>query len=519
MAQRLPIPGQDDGTWGNILNGFLEVSLNADGTLRTGALTGAGGVTSVNSVTPTNGAVTLTAASIGAGTYSMPSGGIPSTDLTSGVQSKLILAGSSVQSVNSKTPNSSGNVTLSASDVSALPTTTKLSGLADTSGASGANDGQVLTYNGTTNQWVASTVTSTTVSNATGSSLGIVQLSGDLGGGTAGSATSPQVTSTHLSSALPISQGGTGSATQNFVDLSSDQSIAGDKTFSGTTTTTTSLSTTDLRVTGGTPATGKVLTSDSSGNATWSTPASGVTELSQDTDVDISSPSNTQVLTYDSSSSKWTNQDVPTASNATSSTLGLIQLDGDLGGTATSPTVAKINGITLPSTPGSASNQVLTYSSTNTATWTTPAAGVTLDTTASDIQPDTTDGTAAAGSVGKAADAGHQHTLVSHDHSSANKGGNIPESSVTNLTTDLGNKAPLSSPTFTGTVTTPTLDATTKVVTPALQVTTGSGTANQILTSDTSGNAVFKRCTGLQCLKVRLEALVVTAGVLNFVRI
>jgi hypothetical protein len=33
MTQRLPIPGSDNGTWGNILNSFLEVSLNADGTL------------------------------------------------------------------------------------------------------------------------------------------------------------------------------------------------------------------------------------------------------------------------------------------------------------------------------------------------------------------------------------------------------------------------------------------------------------------------------------------------------
>ena len=39
MAQRLPIPGSDDGTWGGILNGFLEVSLNSDGTLNTSAVT------------------------------------------------------------------------------------------------------------------------------------------------------------------------------------------------------------------------------------------------------------------------------------------------------------------------------------------------------------------------------------------------------------------------------------------------------------------------------------------------
>ncbi|MDB5160496.1 MAG: hypothetical protein JWO99_759 [Candidatus Saccharibacteria bacterium] len=50
---------------------------------------------------------------------------------------------------------------------------------------------------------------------------GAVQLGGDIGG----TATSPQVTATHLSAPLPISQGGTGSATQNFVDLTSSQTL------------------------------------------------------------------------------------------------------------------------------------------------------------------------------------------------------------------------------------------------------------------------------------------------------
>lgn len=57
-----------------------------------------------------------------------------------------------------------------------------------------------------------------------------VQVAGDIGG----TAASPQVTATHLSAALPIAQGGTGSTTQNFVDLSSTQaSIGGNKTFTG----------------------------------------------------------------------------------------------------------------------------------------------------------------------------------------------------------------------------------------------------------------------------------------------
>lgn len=40
---RLPVPGSDDNTWGTILNDFLEVSLNGDGTLQVAALTQAGG--------------------------------------------------------------------------------------------------------------------------------------------------------------------------------------------------------------------------------------------------------------------------------------------------------------------------------------------------------------------------------------------------------------------------------------------------------------------------------------------
>jgi hypothetical protein len=39
MTARLPIPGGDDGDWGTILNNFLEVSLNSDGTLDSSAVT------------------------------------------------------------------------------------------------------------------------------------------------------------------------------------------------------------------------------------------------------------------------------------------------------------------------------------------------------------------------------------------------------------------------------------------------------------------------------------------------
>lgn len=90
---------------------------------------------------------------------------------------------------------------------------------------SSPSDGQVLTYQ--TSEWVPSTITSGTVSDATTSVKGIVQLAGDLGG----IASAPTVLSTHLSSPLPLAQGGTGSSTQNFVDLSSIQTVSGVKTF------------------------------------------------------------------------------------------------------------------------------------------------------------------------------------------------------------------------------------------------------------------------------------------------
>lgn len=63
---RLPIPGSDSGTWGAILNDFLKVSHNGDGTLQSSALTQAGVVTSVNSKAPISGSLTLSASDIGA---------------------------------------------------------------------------------------------------------------------------------------------------------------------------------------------------------------------------------------------------------------------------------------------------------------------------------------------------------------------------------------------------------------------------------------------------------------------
>lgn len=63
---RLPTPGGDDGKWGDILNDFLSVEHNGDGSLKSVAR-------------PADLAAK----------YSLPGGGIPKSDLSNGVQISL----------------------------------------------------------------------------------------------------------------------------------------------------------------------------------------------------------------------------------------------------------------------------------------------------------------------------------------------------------------------------------------------------------------------------------------------
>jgi hypothetical protein len=66
---RLPNPGEDDGDWGNILNDFLRVSLNTDGTLKTSAVNASGGQGPVGPQGPA-GTLTSNAASYYTANYS-----------------------------------------------------------------------------------------------------------------------------------------------------------------------------------------------------------------------------------------------------------------------------------------------------------------------------------------------------------------------------------------------------------------------------------------------------------------
>lgn len=99
---RLPNPGSDNGVWGAILNDYLSVELNADGTLKR-----AGEIQSK---------------------YTLPASGIPKTDLSSAVQSSLTTA------------DNRDAVKIQGASVS----------------STSPSDGQVLSYSQSSSSWVPS---------------------------------------------------------------------------------------------------------------------------------------------------------------------------------------------------------------------------------------------------------------------------------------------------------------------------------------------------------------------------
>jgi len=325
---RLPTPGSDDGTWGDILNDFLNQSHNPDGSLKTSAVAAAGGSSgtvadgSITTAKLADGAVTnakldsptqATLSSV-SGKYSKPVGGIPKTDLDSSVQTSLSKADTALQSA--------------------------------------------------------------PVTSVAGKTGAIALVKGDVGLGNVDNTSDVN---------KPIS-----TAAQTALNAKADTSSLA--------TVATSGSYTDLTNKPTIPA-GQV-------NSDWNA-SSGLAQI-------LNKPSLATVATSGSYTDLSNKPTIP--GDATTGSKGVVQLAGDLAGTAASPTVAKINGVTLPASAPSGANQVLTSTSASATAWSTPAAGVTLDTTASDIQPL---GTQAAGSTGKAADAGHVHTMPRLDQVSA----------------------------------------------------------------------------------------------------
>lgn len=75
MTVRLPTPGSDNGTWGTVLNDFLQVAHNTDGTLQADAVQAAGAVIAseigaADGVAALNGTGQVPTSQLGTGTGS-----------------------------------------------------------------------------------------------------------------------------------------------------------------------------------------------------------------------------------------------------------------------------------------------------------------------------------------------------------------------------------------------------------------------------------------------------------------
>lgn len=310
---RLPIPGQDSGTWGDILNQYLSQSHATDGTLKAGSV----GSTQLQDNSVTNNAIapnTITNAEIA-------SDAVNATSIADGSIVNNLIADSTIQEVKlsaalqSKIDNPTvADTTSSVKGIIQLtgdlagsassPSIAKIQGIAVN--ASTPTDGQVLQYSTAGNEWTPATVTSTTVSDATATDKGIIQLTGDLGG----TASSPTVPG--LANKLD-----TATAATTYAPLA-------DPTFTGTVTIPAPTNTTDA-------ATKAYVDSQITGGAT---------------------------------------------PDATASTKGKIQLSGDLSGSAASPSVVGLNGVSITGTPSS--GNILTATSGSAATWSAaPSAPVT----------------------------------------------------------------------------------------------------------------------------------------------
>lgn len=333
---RLPQPGGDTGNWGEILNDFLSQAHNSDGSLRDG---------SVKSNAIASGAVTIGAlggTGVSDGQIIVADAGSPSgfswmTGSGSGV-SQVTMAGD-VQGQSNSNVISDGAITTSkiadssvtnakledgsvdstklangAVVAAAIANGTITSDKFNTSGAPSTND--VLSWNGTQLAWSA----------GSGGGSGVTSLSGDVTGNASGSSIATSITDGAVA---------TGKL--------ADNSVTSAKLANGSVVTAALLdsSVTEPKLAiNNAPSTNSVLAWDGAA-MTWVAPSATSANLDDLTDVNAPAPTSGQVLAFDSGSGQWISSTVSstTVNDATTTTKGIVQLAGDLGGTSAAPTV------------------------------------------------------------------------------------------------------------------------------------------------------------------------------------
>jgi hypothetical protein len=175
---RLPNPGGDDNQWGDILNAYLSVSLDGSGSLKNNVV----GTNQIQNNAVTNAQLdssTQNAIASANSKYTKPTGGIPSSDMTSAVQTSLSKADSSLQSAQLGAPN--GIATL---DSGSKLTNSQLPGsLVINGGSLGATPSLTLTSPSVQYTGILSANCALTISGLTAGCSGTLQLQQDSSGG------------------------------------------------------------------------------------------------------------------------------------------------------------------------------------------------------------------------------------------------------------------------------------------------------------------------------------------------